>query len=705
MKKWKKLIVLNICLWLGACSSATNENKQASSAETDANSTLSKEETQEKNFTYNILPNDTWSCPQGYSHDATHKNISWEANQEVVFGKDAIYLAKEETYEISFRWDSESDIQGTLLLQDEEGHVLVEKTWQSNSEQKLVFNSMQETWSAHLEFRWQAAEKGQAQLQNFQLQNPAKGRLAGRINQLGYSPTSLKLVSFSLNAGDSFSVIDLANQQVVYRGLLGNGMPDEKNGEYNYIGDFSALKTPGNYRILSETGLETYAFTITENPYSEVYRAALRFFTLQRSGIDLKEEVANELAHPASHRQEAYVYNWELKEKKDAWGGWYDAGDYGRYVQTTVKAVVPLLISYDLFRPTEDQLGLPESGNHTPDILDEARWGLEWLLRMLREDGLPYNKLTTKKFAGNIAPEEDKADLFLLPPWSRTTTAFAGTAAYAAILYREIDSAFAQQLQEAAERLGEMVLYVKAQANYNNPEDFATGQYNDESEGDERLFALAALFALTGKQEYRNAAEALFLAGEIKGSPATNLQEYGEFLLWRYGAQNTSFAKKLSAHILTRADGAEAALLQKNYPYPLNEYLWGSNQHVTEVIFQLELAHMMSGQQHYHQAAEMVLSYLLGQNALNMSFVCGFGSQYPQHIHSRLAYAKNALLPGALVGGVDQLLSDDANQLIPENTPVGKRYVDAYDSYSTNEVAIAYNGSFVLALSFFQNKK
>ena len=114
------------------------------------------------------------------------------------------------------------------------------------------------------------------------------------------------------------------------------------------------------------------------------------------------------------------------------------------------------------------------------------------------------------------------------------------------------------------------------------------------------------------------------------------------------------------------------------------------------------IAYRYIGHDIYKEAAIDELAYIFGLNAMDMSFVTGYGTNYPHNIHHRITMYKDEEISGALVGGVDQWFSEgNLAAYMSEETAIAKRYVDAEDSYSTNEVATYYNSSLVLALSFF----
>ena len=155
--------------------------------------------------------------------------------------------------------------------------------------------------------------------------------------------------------------------------------------------------------------------------------------------------------HDICHTAEAKIYNGE--GTVDVTGGWHDAGDYGRYITAGACACAQLLYAYKLFPKAFDglDLNIPESGSGVPDILSECRYELEWMLKMQREDGAVYHKVTTMRHAPFIMPEDDKEQLFVFPISSMATADLCAVCALAAGIFRPFDKAFSGRLAKAAE--------------------------------------------------------------------------------------------------------------------------------------------------------------------------------------------------------------------------------------------------------------
>lgn len=667
-----------------------------------------EEEVEEKeNIAYDspIEQVSTWLIENGsLVSDLSNKNITMNANEyDVILYKDNFYLVSGNNFEINFDIYADRELNVILRVDDGDGHSLLEEYFTINSEsQNLSFNFTMEyadTWLGKIEFIITNSNGGNVHIDNFRL-IPEEDVISGvAINQLGYLSNYHKRVAFSYNQGDYFNVYR-ENGEYVATYPIGNGYDDDESGEYNFQGDISDLEA-GTYYIMTEIGTKSESIYIGDNIYDDVLADSLKFIFLQRCGMAIDEEYSTVFAHDKCHDEDALVYGFD--NYLDVTGGWHDAGDYGRYVQTNAKVIADLLFAYYLNPEVfNDDLGITESGNNIPDILDEARYGLDWLMKLQKDDGSVYNKVTTQNFADTIMPDEDDELLYVLPAWSLTTASFAGVMAMASIVYEDIDSAFANECKERALQAGSYLKWQKDLVVINNPSDFHTGQYLDGDESDERLFAYISLYLISEDEEYLNLAKELYYnIPFIEPLEVANMSLYSIILILENDIDE-ELKKDTLENLETAAMQSANESITKTYHYPYGIYPWGSNAYVALDISLLMIAYRYIGHDIYKEAAIDELAYIFGLNAMDMSFVTGYGTNYPHNIHHRITMYKDEEISGALVGGVDQWFSEgNLAAYISEETANAKRYVDAEDSYSTNEVATYYNSSLVLALSFF----
>lgn len=523
------------------------------------------------------------------------------------------------------------------------------------------------------------------------------------INQLGYLPDEKKVAVFrGKKEEDSFDVVDANTDAVVYTGKIENKLENETAGEINYYGDFSDLKNPGTYKIKSKSFGESYPFSIGADVYDSCYADAVKMLYRQRCGCDLDEDIAGEFAHKACHTQKAKIYG--TNKKIDVTGGWHDAGDYGRYVVAGAKTVMDLFLTVDLGKDAvSDSLGIPESGNKVPDLLDEARWELNWMLKMQdKKSGGVYHKVTCANFPGDdVMPEDEKDELIVSPISTAATYDFAAVMAKASELYKVFDEKFAKTCESAAKKA---MAYAEKQglnAGFKNPKGIVTGEYPDSSLKDERFWAAAQMYRITGEKSYIDIMDEMSRSIIPEGFGWQGVGDYGtyEFLTTK-GTENEELYQKLLKSFLWTADQYVKKSKEDGYHISLgNVYNWGSNSTVANNAMHLILANQLKPNGEYIEYAREHMNYCMGTNPMSISYVTGYGSSSPVHVHHRPSYAVGESMPGMLVGGPDKMLEDPFAKAVLQDTPPAKCYVDNHGSYSTNEVTIYWNSPFIFVLS------
>lgn len=501
-----------------------------------------------------------------------------------------------------------------------------------------------------------------------------------QINQLGYTPSMRKNAALRDAAAALLEVINAAGETVL-------SVPVKKTcelwGDSLSEADFSALTVPGVYTLRCGDEV-SYPFAVSDAPYAACLTALLDTLYLQRCGGALGAE-AGAYAHPACHMTPARIYG--TQEHIDVSGGWHDAGDYGRYIVPAAKTVADLLIAR---RWNESGVtpGLTQ-------LMDEARWELEWMLKMQREDGGVYHKVTTALFCGMIMPEEDTDELIVCPVSTTATGDFAACMAMASRYYKEIDAAFAGRMLEAAVRAWEF-LAENGPMLFKNPADIRTGEYDDVTDEDERLWAHIELALTTGEARYLAAAKEALAAIDRSAAPLgwADVRGYcaieGLVLPGEAGEICRNWIIAEADRLMSRING---------YGITMTETLpWGSNMDVANHGMILYQALLLTGNEAYRIAAEKQLHYLLGVNPVSYCYVTGFGTQQVLHPHHRLSVAQSAAQPGMLSGGPASGMMDPAAQKYLQGQPAGKSFVDDHDSYSTNEICIYWNSPLIALL-------
>lgn len=521
------------------------------------------------------------------------------------------------------------------------------------------------------------------------------------MNQIGYLPNAVKLAVLNGDAiASKAQVVDAATGDVVYEGDVAPASANAGTGRDEAVFDFSSVTTPGTYKIVSGEN-ESFEFKIATGVYDEAFKASLRMFYLQRCGCELTEDLADDYAHASCHTGNAKIYGTD--KTIDVSGGWHDAGDYGRYIVSGAKAAADLMLAYRLYPSAfDDALGIPESGNGTPDVLDEVRYELDWMFKMQASDGGVYHKVTCANFPGFVMPEEETDELIVCPVSTTATGDFAAVMAMASYIYEDVDPAFASKCLDAAVKAAG---YLDAHTSFEgakNPSDIVTGEYPDTNDADERAWAYAELFKATGDTKYDDAFCALIGSG-VPCAADLGWQGVGAYAGYAYlSAVKTKgkFYDAVSASFMSGLAKVEAAAAGDAYGSSLTEYPWGSNMSIANNGMYLLLHDAVKGGSDGDAVARGQLNYLLGANGTGYCFLTGFGSLSPESPHHRPSSAKGAAMPGMIAGGPDQNLEDPYATTALSGAAPALCYADNDQAYSLNEVTIYWNSPAVFLFAY-----
>jgi endoglucanase len=531
---------------------------------------------------------------------------------------------------------------------------------------------------------------------------PEPERPGINISQIGYEPDDVKIaVLRGVDIGTEFEILALDGTQAL-KGELEGPIESSPSGEINYIADFSALTAEGTYTV--KCGVcESYPFEVREGIYEEAFGQVFRMLYLQRCGAEIPESIAGDFAHGECHTGEAQIYGTD--EIKDVSGGWHDAGDYGRYVVSGAKAAADLLFAYRDFSNAlqGDGYGIPESGNGVPDILDEARWELEWMQKMQNSSGGVHHKVTGLAFPGEVMPAEETEQLYLLPVSNCATGDFAAVMAMGSKAFLDFDSEFAKRCLAAAENAWNY-LEANPSGRFKNPEDVLTGEYYDGSDSDERCWAAAALYEATGDGRYLEEFERItnLYVYVQDGYGWSNVGGYGNkiYLSLDPAVTGAACAGKIKDAMKEKADSYLSNSKKDAYGMSLGlTYNWGSNMTVCDNANFLHLSADLFKNGEYSQAADRHLCYIFGANPMSVCYVTGMGSVSPQNTHHRPSMAQGKTMPGMLAGGPNKNLEDPYAKAVLQGNPPAKCYADNAQSYSTNEVTVYWNSALIYLLS------
>ena len=518
------------------------------------------------------------------------------------------------------------------------------------------------------------------------------------INQIGYRPADPKEFALVDGSGD-IEIVNAAGQTVLQVTPKASSYwaPSTQNVQ---LVDFTALTVPGTYSIKQGGQVLRSDLKIADKTFEDVTKAALKWYYYQRASMELEEQYAGQWKRAAGHTNSTVTLHnstgtsGTIQSSK----GWYDAGDYGRYIVNSGITTYTLLSLYEHFPEYFNTLkwNIPAEGT-LPDLLAEIKYNLDWMLTMQAADGGVYHKLSTLQFPGDVMPAKDTEKLYVIGKGTAASFDFAGVMATAYRVFKTFDATYAAQCLEAAKKAYAWGLQ-NPNKTFTNPSDVATGSYSDGELSDERVFASMELFISTGDASYKPTID----PNKTSIVPAWP-EMYG---LAVYAA--ATHATELGAD----AETAKSMLLQyaNEFAYAATtgfgvvmsneDFVWGSNAVAGNQGVFLLYAYYVTGEQKYYEAAKKVIDYLLGKNPLDMSFLTGFGTKSPKLPHHRPSTADKITdpVPGMIVGGPQPGGEDigsksweckDYRTGVPATS-----YTDNRCSYATNEVAINWNAPF-----------
>ncbi|MET9310442.1 glycoside hydrolase family 9 protein [Kribbella sp. NPDC003505] len=530
-----------------------------------------------------------------------------------------------------------------------------------------------------------------------------------RVNQLGYVADGPKRSTYVTTATAPLDWRLLAaGNQVVAGGQTEPYGLDALSGDTVQLIDFGGYRGTGTGFRLAVGDDVSEPFDIGSHVYAGLRRDALAYFYNNRSGIPIEAQyVGAEYARAAGHLGVAPnqgdtsvpCYPGTCDYSLDVRGGWYDAGDHGKYVVNGALAAWQLL---DLSEETGPgvSLKIPEAGNRVPDVLDEARWELEFLLRMQAPSGLVHHKVHDEKWTAlGTPPAADPQPRYLYPVSTAATLNLAAVGARCARVYARWDRQFADRCLSAAEKAWSAAR--RHPAIYAPPGGEGGGAYDDTKLTDEFSWAAAELFAATGTASYKR-----FITTSLTAVDGFSWQETGglaDLALARVSWRLPILERlRLRGRIASVANSYLADLRSQGYANPYKpadgQYVWGSNSATANNAMILAIAADLTGSPAYRSAALESLDYLLGRNAIGQSYVTGYGERSSHNQHHRFwAHSLNPALPspypGSLAGGPNSHLQDPVAQRSLQGCAPATCYLDEIGSYSTNEVAINWNSA------------
>ncbi len=538
-----------------------------------------------------------------------------------------------------------------------------------------------------------------------------------RLNQIGFYPDFPKIAVIADNIDGHFSIVNTKTGKVVLTSELSKAYKSDYSPDITRIADFSQVKEPGEYKLVVPGKGESYAFEIEPKVLCSLTKGLIKGFYFQRMSTPLLPQYAGKWAraegHPDTHvliHPAAASPNRPAGTEISCPRGWYDAGDYNKYVVNSGITMGTLLSLYEDFPAYFDTLNLniPESSDHAPDLLNEILWNLRWMLTMQDpEDGGVYNKVTCANFDGFVMPSEAVAPRYVVPKGTAATLDFAAVMAQAGRVFGRFEKVFpglADSCMKSAVKAWKWALVnprVEYDQNRMNGEFkpvINTGGYGDSDFTDEFIWAAAELYVSTKDISYYKSVN-MFPDALMPLPSWGDVRLLGYYTLARFGKSLTGDAAKdfplLKNRIVRDADEMTEGVSEHSYQTVMGksakDFVWGSNSVAANEGIELIQAYRLTGDKKYLDGALGNLDYIMGRNATGYSFVTGFGHKTPMHIHHRQSEADGIEdpVPGLLAGGPNPGQQDGC-KTYPSKIP-DESYTDSVCSYASNEIAINWN--------------
>ncbi|MCU0430742.1 MAG: glycoside hydrolase family 9 protein [Cytophagaceae bacterium] len=599
------------------------------------------------------------------------------------------------------------------------------------------------------------------------------------VDQFGYTTGANKVAvirdpqtgydaSLSFTPGSTYALVSDQTNTPVFTASISawnGGATDASSGDRAWWFDFSSVTTEGSYYVKDLTNnARSATFVIADTVYKNVLKASLRMLYYQRSGYTkLVAHAGNGYAHAASHvgplqDKNARLFNNKvLATEKDLYGGWYDAGDYNQYTPWTANYVVTLLLAY-LERPeafTDDYM-IPESGNGVPDVLDEVKWALDWLLRMSQSDG---SSLCVLGRASGSPPSSATGESLYGPATTNATLRSASAFALGAKVFKQLGpsyASYAATLESKAIAAWDWAVANPSvtfanNSSSNGSQGLAAGNQETDNLGRNtaKIGAATFLYDLTGGATYKSFVESNYTSMPLfawSNYASQYFFEQQDYLMYYISLPNVTTnvvnaIRNASNTAFNKSGDFFSSFHSDPYRAFVKEYNWGSNQYksVYGNVYTLfkHYDYSPANNETYDKQGEEYLHYIHGVNPLSLCYLTNMSSYGAEKsineiYHTwfsdgssqwdRVGVSTYGPAPGFLAGGPNSFYDyDDCcpnncgstqnNALCtsesispPKGQPVQKSYKDFNTSWPLNsweitEPSLGYQTAYIRLLS------
>jgi endoglucanase len=539
-----------------------------------------------------------------------------------------------------------------------------------------------------------------------------------KLNQIGFYQKGTKIAIAAEAIQDSFYIVSATKKDTLYRGKLGLSAKWPYSNENSRKADFSVFNKTGSFFLAVDSSYSN-PFLIAPKINLNLSKGLLKSFYFNRASSAIVAPWGGKWTRAAGHPDTLiYVYSATASNYKEGHTfsspkGWYDAGDYNKYVVNAGITTYTLLALYEHFPSYCDTLNtfIPESQNKIPDVLDEVLWELRWLFTTQDpNDGGVYHKISSLHFDGTEMPAYDNLARYGIFKGTAASLNFSAVMAQASRIFSKFNAVLPGLSDSCLAASKKAYLWAKANPNaiYTaNPAGVSTGGYTENQMGDEFSWARMELYATTRNDLFYSQSD---ISGSFYAPSYTNVAPLGLITLINYRRQLNTIGYRdtatMKSQLLALADGYVGAFKSSAYGVVAGQnagdFSWGSNSNIGNQAFILIQAFRLTKDSSYFKAALSNLDYLLGRNGPGYSFVTGFGTKSPMNPHHRISSADGVAdpIPGMVVGGANPGTADPCTGY--PTGQAGMIYLDAQCSFSTNEPAINYTAPLTYVAGAFE---
>ncbi|MCE1188220.1 MAG: glycoside hydrolase family 9 protein [Ignavibacteria bacterium] len=517
-----------------------------------------------------------------------------------------------------------------------------------------------------------------------------KGEIYFRVNQVGYKTKSVKTaIVFSENAipDASAQVISAANGKKIIEIQLGNSVGKWGNYNYHYRLDFSTVITPGKYYL--EMGAKrSPVFRISDNVYDSVADSLITFFQVQRCGP------TNPRLHDICHIYDSPGIVGDSSGKGvDVTGGWHDAGDYVKFFNTTAISTYMLLLSYDLNKSVSE---FDNNHNGVPDLLEEARVGLDWMKRCNISTDILINQVQDNRdhTVGWRLPEKDTLR-YDRPAYKgkgkNLVGLYTASFALASKIWRERfhDEETARRFLKEAENM------YAGRGKCSDVDATNTGMYSDKNYQGKLALGAIELFNITQNPSYLN--DAVTLGRKAAPDYWWSWGDLNALAHFRIAQVRPEFADLLLVNVSQFNTSSRQNIFNE-----ATSYTWGTTNTFLGCALQAALYTRLNSTRQYDTLIQAQIDFLFGKNPWGVSFVQNWGTEYVKNLHSQVAFFHNGYLPGGISAGpapvtvLKNFSIKRENFLYKKFNSAEIEFYDDRHDYITNEPTIITNATAIL---------